>query len=592
MEFISSIDQVLPEIMKLLQALPIAGVSQGPSQHEAIRKVWQAVDETRMYLASSRGVDTDLNRPNPKLVALWSDASLAISSIDGDLAHRLRMKAEYWSDPRNWTSEQVIKARITIDEVADESRKLVDNLPVSSMPAKPLAPSFDGQPKIETSQYQPIDILLLCALKDEFDQVLSVRDGIIAQGWRMDTDPSGRIVADAQFAANNGVPISIRATYAGYMGREQTQAVASSIICHTPVKCLAMSGICAGRRGEVALGDVIFGERLWSYDSGKSRVESGHETFEYDMLQYRPTELWVQLMQAVKFEGKPSWMEDRPLLTYECQENWVLKCLLDGIDPKAHADLKNQCPNWTKVLEHLKKKQWITEPLTLTAQGKSYIEDLCTQFPIQLPQPANFQIHVAPIATGAAVKVDDQLFPKLSVSMRKVLGVEMEASGLAALAEAHKIPAIIAKGVSDFGDKFKDDRYRKFAARASAEALILLLRNSSHLLPSKHEIPVVAVQSTKGPVYSFGGRTLPMDLIELLADNYPETSEARALWERAGGRPRDVESKPRPVDLWQRIWTQCENGAIVTRVALLEASLSDLPNNKIIQEYLVQFKEQ
>jgi hypothetical protein len=25
------------------------------------------------------------------------------------------MKAEYWSDPTNWTSEQVVKARITTD---------------------------------------------------------------------------------------------------------------------------------------------------------------------------------------------------------------------------------------------------------------------------------------------------------------------------------------------------------------------------------------------------------------------------------------------------------------------------------------------
>ncbi|SJZ51470.1 Phosphorylase superfamily protein [Trichlorobacter thiogenes] len=586
MEFISSIDQVLPEIMKLLQALPIAGMPQEPTQPEAIRKVWQAVDETRMYLASARGEDTKLNRPNPKLVALWSDASLAISTIDDDLARRLRMKAEYWSDPMNWTSEQVVKARITIDGVAAESRRLVDDLPASTIPAKLIVSSSIDQSKSHSSQSQPIDILLLCALKDEFDEVLSVRDGIIAPGWRMAPDLSGRIVADAQFATNSGVPISIRATYAGYMGREQTQAVASSIICSSSVKCLAMSGICAGRRGEVALGDVIFGERLWSYDSGKSRVESGHETFEYDMLQYRPSEVWVQQMQAVKFAGTPSWMEERPRLTYECQENWVLKCLLNCIDPKAQADFESQCPNWSKVLEHLTQKKWITEPLTLTDQGKSYIEDLCSRFPTQLPQPANFQIHVAPIATGAAVKVDDQLFPKLSVSMRKVLGVEMEASGLAALAEAHKIPAIIAKGVSDFGDKFKDDRYRKFAARASAEALILLLRNSNHLLPSQHEIPVLAMHATKGPVYSSGGQTLPMDLIELLADNYPDTADARALWERAGGRRRDVENNPRPVDLWQRIWIRCDQGAIVTPFALLQSVLADFPNNKIIQKYI------
>ncbi len=438
----------------------------------------------------------------------------------------------------------------------------------------------------------PIDVLLLCALKDEFDEVLSVRDGIIAPGWRMDTDRSGRIVADAQFATKNGVPISIRATWAGYMGREQTQAVASSIICHTPVKCLAMSGICAGRRGKVELGDVIFGERLWTYDSGKSRVEAGHEIFEYDMLQYRPSEVWVQQMQAVSFAIAPSWMAERPRLTYECQEDWVLKCLLNGTDPKTQPDFENECPDWSEILNRLMQKKWIKNPLTLSDQGKSYIEDLCTRYPAQLPKPADFRIHVAPIATGSSVKEDDQLFPKLSVSMRKVLGVEMEASGLAALAEAHRIPAIIAKGVSDFGDKFKDDRYRKFAARASAEALILLLRNSNHLLPSQYETPVIAMQTTKGPVYSSGGQTLPMDLIELLADNYPDTADARALWGRAGGRPHGVDNISRPVDLWQRIWTRCELGAMVKPYELLQAVLADFPNNKIIQKYLTQFKDE
>lgn len=87
-----------------------------------------------------------------------------------------------------------------------------------------------------------------------------------------------------------------------------------------------------------------------------------------------------------------------------------------------------------------------------------------------------FKIHVAPIATGAAVVEDAGVFPRLSHSMRKVLGIDMESSALAALAEAHGVPVLIAKAASDFGDRFKDDRYRTFAARASAECLLQLLR--------------------------------------------------------------------------------------------------------------------
>jgi hypothetical protein len=228
----------------------------------------------------------------------------------------------------------------------------------------------------------------------------------------------------------------------------------------------------------------------------------------------------------------------------------------------------------------------VLNPLKLSDQGKSYIEELCSHFPKQLPRPAGFQIHVAPIATGGAVKEDDQLFSKLSLSMRKVLGVEMEASGLAALAEAHRIPAIIAKGVSDFGDKFKDDRYRKFAARASAEALILLLRNSADLLLPAYIIPTRITQTTPDPTFRLEEQGLPLDLIDFLADQYPDVPDARALWERAGGKRRDIENIPRPRDLWQRIWIHSTHGALVTPQALLNTVLEEYPGNAIINKYV------
>jgi hypothetical protein len=96
------------------------------------------------------------------------------------------------------------------------------------------------------------------------------------------------------------------------------------------------------------------------------------------------------------------------------------------------------------------------------------------------------------MATGAAVSEDESIFPRLAESMRKVLGIEMEASALGALGNIHNIPVLVAKGVSDYGDSFKDDRYREFAARAAAECLIDLLRNAVDLLPpSKDNLSTV-----------------------------------------------------------------------------------------------------
>jgi len=578
MDFIGSIDQALPAIIELLRSIhntPSKPLEFGRA--EIVRKVWQAVDETKMFLASARCGEVDCDKPNPRLVTLWSEASLAIATIDDDLAKRLRMKAEYWSDPAYWTPEQVIKARITINTVAEETRRLLEPLSVAELTVK----SFKAD-------NQSIDVLLICALKDEFDQVLNVTNGIAA-GWRSTNDSSGRMVADAELTALNGQKINIRATWAAHMGREATQALVSSIIQRTPAKCLAMSGICAGRRGKVELGDVIFGDRLWSYDAGKSVKENGHEVFQGDMLQYRPTEVWVQQMQAVSIPAGTPWVSMRPQLPYEHQEVWALHRLHAGENPVDHAEFEHACPDWAEVLKRLWLREWVVKSgIELTETGRKHISQIALLHPRGFPEPEPFQVLVAPLATGAAVKEDEEIFPRLSDSMRKVLGLDMEASGLAAMGEAHQVPVIVVKGVSDFGDKFKDDRYRSFAARASAEALFVLLRNTAHMILPVNAIAVPRSTSGLAPTSTVTSTPLPVDLIDILAELYPDTTSARSIWVRAGGSNRDVENIARPRDMWQRLWRQSCQGAVVKPQSLLAAVLEEYPGNETVTTHLIR----
>ena len=85
-------------------------------------------------------------------------------------------------------------------------------------------------------------------LKDEYDQVCLVTAGIIDPGWIEKIGPSGFSIADGQFLTKTGRPLTIRATWSDQMGREQVQAFASKLISDQPTRCIAMSGICAGRR--------------------------------------------------------------------------------------------------------------------------------------------------------------------------------------------------------------------------------------------------------------------------------------------------------------------------------------------------------
>ena len=271
------------------------------------------------------------------------------------------------------------------------------------------------------------------------------------------------------------------------------------------VRCIAMTGICAGRRGDVSLGDVIFADRLWSYDAGKKSVKSGVERFQGDQIQYSIPKTIHQRMQDLKID-ETSWPIQRP----------------------------------------------------------------------ELPGSPPFKIHVAPIGTGAAVVQDKNIFDYLSDDgMRKVLGIDMEASALGAIGSFIGIPAIVAKAVSDFADDDKDDRFRHFASQASAQCMVQLLKNCADLIVKEDSCNSVISES-----YS------DEDLIGFLAEEYPEPINARTVWRKAGGSNGDVANFSRPKDMWNDLWRRSCNGAIVTPSNLVQELVKDYPENPILKFYL------
>lgn len=429
------------------------------------------------------------------------------------------------------------------------------------------------------AQHHKVDVLILCALKDEYDQVLEVTNGIAEPGWNETHSSNGRIVSDAIFYTQDRKKIKVRATFASYMGREQTQAVASILISESEPKAIAMSGICAGDRSKVSLGDVIFADRLWSYDSGKSVVKDGVESFKADPLQYTPPEILVQHMHSIKPEADATWLADRPNKPLEAQENWVLKKLFSNESPTEADDFESECPDWTTVINRLWEREWVKRPMELTQSGRSHIEELNILYPKKLPAPAGFDVHVAPVATGAVVKEDSSIFSQLNkTTSRKVLGLDMEGSGLAASADAYQIPILFAKGVSDFADTFKDDRYRFFAARASAELLLDLIRKSFHLFSNSSE--------PKTPPVSGLNVQTKIGLIETLAELYPDADSTAGVWERAGGALSEINQINNPIDKWQNLWKKAQQGHKVKPSDLLQAVSKDFPNNPIILQNL------
>lgn len=421
-----------------------------------------------------------------------------------------------------------------------------------------------------------IDVLIVCALKDEFDQLLSITEGSVEGEWKRETLTDGRLVSDVTFIGKDGREFSVRATWSSFMGREEASALVHSLLINDSYNCIAMTGICAGRRGKVSLGDVIFADRLWSYDAGKLVRENGVDKFQGDILQYRPNRITVQRMQSLS-AFPAEWPLLRPKLPLEHQENWVIQCLSQGTTPSNSEAFDEKCPDWKETLQNLLDKKLVTRALELTELGIKKSQEIDLWYPKGLPEPEPFKIHVAPIGTGAAVVEDEGIFPKLSEAMRKVLGIDMEASALGAIGEVHNIPVIVAKAISDFGDKYKDDRYRHFASQASGQCMIKFLKENSDLFTlnkvNREDIVVSDEQ-----------------LITFLSEEYPDVSDARSLWKKAGGKNGDITNIPRPRDMWQSIWQMSINGATVTPAILLNEVSKEYPNNKLIQGYLNQLQ--
>ena len=81
---------------------------------------------------------------------------------------------------------------------------------------------------------------------------------------------------------------------------------------------------------------------------------------------------------------------------------------------------------------------------------------------------------VGPLASGAAVVADAAVYDAIRAQHRKLLGIDMEAHGVMLASQEMpytSLDAMVIKGVSDFANQKKDDRFRHYAAYVSAQAL-------------------------------------------------------------------------------------------------------------------------
>ncbi len=94
------------------------------------------------------------------------------------------------------------------------------------------------------------------------------------------------------------------------------------------------------------------------------------------------------------------------------------------------------------------------------------------------------------MATGNRVVVDQEIFPTIQKHIRKTRAIDMEGSSIAAVADIEAVEnSIIVKGVQDYADSNKDDRFRCYAIEASYAFLHQFL--NQELTPKRNQIFVL-----------------------------------------------------------------------------------------------------
>ncbi|WP_340371390.1 tetratricopeptide repeat protein [Hyalangium rubrum] len=296
-------------------------------------------------------------------------------------------------------------------------------------------------------------------------------------------------LAFRSFQARGGRPLRVAVVQAANMGAvEAIQALLPVIEAYEP-SCVAMCGVCAGRRGKTNLGDVIAADRLFFHDTGKQLPNEVQQ----DITTYNLLNDWKVAIEQFEFAKRfrhESWWNQRPI-PFEWQENWLLAKLHEGSsEPWRLPECDVLCPQWKEVVLSLRNSGRLEPkgPFALTTEGREHIEDVLMLNRGRLPDlsPGSteypFRVHVAPMGSGNKVIEDETYWNFISEHMRKMLGLDMEAAALGVLAHGWKsrrargLEALVMKGVMDFSQHGRDDHFKEFAARASAECLLAFLR--------------------------------------------------------------------------------------------------------------------
>jgi nucleoside phosphorylase len=217
----------------------------------------------------------------------------------------------------------------------------------------------------------------------------------------------------------------------GATGNPSAAAAAAEFIQSHQPKAFFLLGIAAGIRGKVKIGEVVFSDRVIAYE---------------------PAAL-VRHEERTVVEPRPE---------------------IDRIPHAMNQDLVAYAPDLERIA---KRAQASGVRLPESTPGQ---EDVFQQH-----VASKAAARVATIASGEKLLRDPAKLHAIRAELHgRVEAGEMEAAGVVAACSRRGIPWLIVRGISDFGDEFKNDAFHDYAAGMAAAVLADFISHGLELDPA------------------------------------------------------------------------------------------------------------
>ncbi len=320
------------------------------------------------------------------------------------------------------------------------------------------------------------DICVVCALADEAQICIDV----ISHQCNVEfIDGSNPIIGAYKYTTitnNNGEPLTIQVSWLPDYGLSQATIRFVHVLELFKPLFVGMTGICAGDKKKVKLGDIIVADRAFIYETGKYVEENGEATHLFDANPYHAAPDLIQFARMFKGWKKDAAVLSRPASKHQ-QRDWLLGKLLDNATPHIHAipldERMLHAPAWREIVSELRQEAipLLNEDLALLSKDQVYKLD---EFPFRDPREP--ELHIAPVASSHAVRSDNP-FSEAQIPLRKTLAFDMEGAALYEVAAGFPhTRALLVKAVSDYADSSKDDSYHDYASAISALYMLDLIR--------------------------------------------------------------------------------------------------------------------